>query len=148
MVVRKRRKVRKQRGARTYGRGCSKRGRGRGERGGKGLSGGHKHKWSYTLRYAPERFGKRGFVRPPEVREKISTINVGELEERLDELLERGIARRDEDRVVIQLSKLGVGKVLGGGRVSLPLEIRAFKITEPARQKVERAGGKAVEGEG
>ena len=112
------------------------------------MAGGHKQKWSHVLRYAPEHFGKRGFVRPPEVREKISAINVGELDERLDELLERGIARREEDRVVIQLSKLGVGKVLGGGRVSRPLEIRASKITESARQKVERAGGKAVEGEG
>lgn len=148
MVVRKRRKVRKQRGRRTYGRGCSKRGRGGGERGGRGFSGGHKQKWTYVVRYAPEHFGKRGFVRPPELRRRIRAINVGELDERVEELLGQGVARREGERVVIEAPKMGFEKVLGGGTVGHALEIRAPAITESARIKLERAGGRAVVGEG
>jgi hypothetical protein len=89
MVVRRRKKARKYDG-RTHGRGCAKRGRGSGEKGGKGWSGGHKQKWSYILRYFPDHFGKHGFVarERPEPR----TINVGEIDERIEELLERGLA--------------------------------------------------------
>lgn len=146
MVVRKRRKVRKQRGTRTYGRGCAKRGRGSGEKGGKGLSGGHKQKWSYVLRYMPEHFGKHGFTRPPAVREEARTINIGELDERLDELLQQGIARREGEKIIIDAKKLGVEKVLGGGRVTGPIEVIAKEFVESAKRKLEEAGGKAIAG--
>lgn len=146
MVVRRRRKVRKQRGARTYGRGCSKRGRGAGEKGGRGLSGGHKQKWPYLLKYMPKHFGKHGFTRPLAVRREIGTINVGELDERLDELLQQGIAKREEERIVVDVKKLGFERVLGGGRVTHPLEVIAKEFVESAKRKLEEAGGKAIAG--
>ena len=146
MVVRRRRKVRRQRGRRTYGRGCSKRGRGSGEKGGKGLSGGHKQKWSYTLKHMPERFGKYGFTRPPGVRGEVNAINVGELDERLDELLKQGIAKREEERIVVDVGKLGFERVLGGGRVTRPIEVIAKEFVESAKRKLEEAGGKAIAG--
>ncbi len=146
MVVRKRRKVQKQRGKRTYGRGCAKRGRGSGEKGGKGLSGGHKQKWSYMLRYMPEHFGKHGFTRPPAVRKEVSTINVGELDERLEELLQQGVAKREGEKIIIDVKRLGVEKVLGGGRVTRPLEIIAKEFAESAKRKLEEAGGKMIAG--
>lgn len=146
MVVRRRRKVRRQRGRRTYGRGCSKRGRGSGEKGGKGLGGGHKQKWSYVLRYMPEHFGKHGFTRPPELRREVNAINVGELDEHLDELLQQGIAKREEERIVVDVRKLGFERVLGGGRVTHPLEVIAKEFVESAKRKLEKAGGKAIAG--
>ena len=146
MVVRRRRKVVRQRGRRTYGRGCAKRGRGKGEKGGFGLSGGHKHKWSYILRYAPEHFGKRGFVRPPEVVAAPGAVNVGELDERLEEFLQQGAARREEERFVVDARKLGFAKILGGGRVTHPLEVIATEFSDSAKRKLEAAGGKAVAG--
>ena len=146
MVVRKRKKVRTQRGTRTYGRGCSKRGRGSGERGGTGLSGGHKHKWSYILRHMPERFGKHGFTRPPEVQREVMAVNVGDLDERLEELLNLGVARREGERFVIDARKLGVEKVLGGGHVTRPLDVIAKEFVESAKRKLEEAGGKAIAG--
>ncbi len=146
MVVRRRRKVRKQRGTRTYGRGCSKRGRGAGEKGGRGLSGGHKQKWSYLLKYMPKHFGKHGFTRPLAARREISAINVGELDERLDELLQQGIAKREEERIVVDVKKLGFERVLGGGRVTHPLEVIAKEFVESAKRKLEEAGGKAIAG--
>lgn len=146
MVVRRRRKVVKQRGRRTYGRGCAKRGRGKGEKGGFGLSGGHKQRWSYILRYMPEHFGKRGFVRPSEVVVTPSAVNVGELDERLEELLQEGVARREEERFVVDAKKLGFVKILGGGKVTHPLEVIAAEFSESAKRKLEAAGGKAVAG--
>lgn len=148
MVVRKRKKVRAQRGTRTYGRGCSKRGRGSGERGGTGLSGGHKQKWSYILKYMPEHFGKHGFTRPSAVRRKVRAINVGELDERLEELLQMGVAKKENEKFVIDVGKLGFEKVLGGGRVTHPLEVTAQEFVELARRKLGEAGGKAISGEG
>ncbi len=146
MVVRRRRKVRKQRGTRTYGRGCSKRGRGSGEKGGRGLSGGHKHKWSYVLKHMPEHFGKHGFTRPLAARREISSINVGELDERLDELLQQGIAKREEERIVVDVKKLGFERVLGGGHVTHPIEVIAKEFVGSAKRKLEEAGGKAIAG--
>ncbi|MCQ8898525.1 MAG: 50S ribosomal protein L15 [Hadesarchaea archaeon] len=141
MVVRRRKKARKYDG-RTHGRGCAKRGRGSGEKGGKGWSGGHKQKWSYILRYFPDHFGKHGFVarERPEPR----TINVGEIDERIEELLERGLAERKGERIAVDVSRLGAEKVLGGGRVEHALELRAPLVTEAARSKVEAAGGLVV----
>ena len=146
MVVRRHRKARKQRGKRTHGRGFACRGRGSGEKGGKGLSGGHKHKWSYVLKYMPEHFGKRGFTRPPAVGGRVGTIKVGELDERLEELLQRDIARREGEKIVIDVKRLGVGKVLGGGRIAQPLEVIAKEFAGSAKRKLEEAGGKAIEG--
>lgn len=128
------------------GRGCAKRGRGSGEKGGRGLSGGHKQKWSYFLKYMPEHFGKHGFVRPPEVSANVKSIDVGELDERLDDLLQQGIARQEENKFVVDVRKLGFDKVLGGGHVTHPLEVTAGKFSEQAKRKLEEAGGKAVEG--
>ncbi|MFQ6129591.1 MAG: uL15m family ribosomal protein [Candidatus Hadarchaeaceae archaeon] len=145
-MVRKRRKVRKQRGTRTYGRGCSKRGRGGGEKGGRGLSGGHKQKWPHLLKYMPDHFGKHGFTRPLAVRKEISAINVGELDERLDELLRQGIAKREEERIVVDVRKLGFERVLGRGHVTHPLEVIAKEFVESAKRKLEEAGGKAIAG--
>ena len=146
MVVRKQRKVRRQRGRRTYGRGCSKRGRGSGEKGGKGLSGGHKQKWSYVLRYMPKHFGKHGFTRPPELRREVNAINVGELDERLDEFLQQGIAKREGGRIVVDIGKLGFERVLGGGYVTRPIEVVAKEFVAAAKRKLEEAGGKAIAG--
>jgi large subunit ribosomal protein L15 len=145
MVVRKRRKVRKQRGRRTYGRGCSKRGRGSGEKGGKGLSGGHKQKWPHTLKYEPDHFGKHGFTSVSRTI-KVGAINVGELDEKLDELLQCGAARREGEKIVIDVGKLGFGKVLGGGHVTRSIEVIAREFAGSAKRKLEEAGGRAIAG--
>ncbi|TDA32979.1 MAG: 50S ribosomal protein L15 [Hadesarchaea archaeon] len=140
-MVRRRRKARKYDG-RTHGRGCAKRGRGSGEKGGKGWSGGHKQKWSYILKYFPDHFGKHGFV--PVERPEPVAINVGEIDERIEELLEKGIAERKGERIAVDVTKLGVEKVLGGGKVEHALELKAPYVTELARAKIEGAGGLVI----
>jgi len=146
MVVRRRKKVGRQRGNRTYGRGCVKRGRGSGERGGTGMSGGHKHKWSYVLRHMPNYFGKYGFKRPPELRREVRTINVGEIEERLDSLLETGVAKKDGEKFIIDVTELGYEKVLGGGKVTKPLVVKAKQFADLAVKKLQEVKGDAVSG--
>jgi large subunit ribosomal protein L15 len=140
MVVRRERKVRKQRGSRTYGRGCAKRGRGSGEKGGRGMAGGHKQKWSYILRYMPDYFGKHGFIRPnrPERKE---TMNVGELDEKIEDLLKKGIATKEGEKIVVNLQKLGVQRLLGGGQVRHALVVRGAEVVPSAKEKLEEAGG-------
>jgi len=146
MVVRKRRKIRKYRGSRTVGRGCAKRGRGSGEKGGKGMSGGHKQKWSYILRYMPDYFGKHGFIRPDDVRSTTRAINIGDIDEHIDNLVSAGAARREADKFFVDVTKLGFDKVLGGGKVTRPIEVTAKEFSESAKRKLEGAGGGAVGG--
>ncbi len=148
MVVRRHKKLVKKRGSRHHGRGCSKRGRGSGERGGTGMSGGHKQKWSYILRYMPDYFGKHGFARPQSLQKAILCINVGEIDESLDDLVRIGVAQQDGEKYKVDLSKLGVSKVLGKGQVNHALEVSAEEFSETAKQKLEGAGGKAISGEG
>ncbi|MDI6798806.1 MAG: uL15 family ribosomal protein [Candidatus Aenigmarchaeota archaeon] len=144
MVVRKRKKVRKFRGHRTYGYGSHKKHRGKGSRGGRGLAGLHKHKWSYTVKYAQEHFGKRGFKRPVAVKKEIRAINLKELDQLAEKLLEEKIAEKQEDKIKINVLKLGYEKVLGSGKITKPLIVEAKLFSEQAIKKIEEAKGKAV----
>lgn len=128
------------------GGGSVKKRRGAGNRGGRGFAGGHKHKWSTVVQFDRERFGKRRFPRPPKARFATSFVNVGELDRRSDELLEEKSAKREEDKIVIEASKLGFEKVLGSGKVTRPIKVVAKAFSESAKRKLEEAGGEAVVG--
>lgn len=142
MVVSRRKKVRKMRGHRSYGKGSHKKARGAGNRGGRGKAGYHKHKWSYTVKYEPDHFGKRGFKRffAP----KIKAVNIDDLEKMVSELLEKKIAVKEGGAVKINVMKIGFQKVLGGGKLTVPLIVEAKNFSESAIKKIEAAGGKAV----
>jgi len=146
MVVRRRRKARKFRGSRTHGYGRVGQHRKGGSRGGKGRAAGrkHGHMWSYIIKYEPDRFGKHGFHRPQELVREPRTINVGELDEIIDLLLENKIAEYKENEIVIDVTKLGLDKVLGKGKVTKPLIIKAKSFTTSAIKKIEGARGKAI----
>ena len=45
----------------------------------------------------------------------------------------------------IDVLELGYSKVLGRGRLTLPLTIKANSFSKKALQKIEKAGGKALE---
>jgi large subunit ribosomal protein L15 len=96
----------------------------------------------------PEHFGKHGFTRPSAVQREVKAINVGELDERLEELLRLGVAKKENEKFVIDVGKLGFEKVLGGGQVTHPLEVTAHEFVELAKRKLEKSGGKAISGEG
>jgi len=140
----KNRKMRKKRGSRTMGRGSHKKARGAGNRGGTGNAGLHKGKWTWVIKYAPDHFGRRGFDLPREVKDIYDTINVGELDEMADELVARGIATEVEGRIEVDVTKLGVEKVLGSGKVTRALVVKARRFSSKAMEKLAEAGGEAI----
>jgi ribosomal protein L15 len=46
---------------------------------------------------------------------------------------------------VLNLAKMGVGKLLGAGKVKKPFVVVVSKFTDQAKAKVEAAGGKVKE---
>jgi len=132
MVVRKKKKFRKFRGKRSYGYGSHKKHRGGGSRGGRGKAGMHKHKWSYTVKYEPDHFGKRKFKRPISVAKKVKAINLRQLE----------AVAAGKKKIV--LAELGYNKVLGSGKIKAGLEIVAESFSKKAIEKIEAAGGKVT----
>lgn len=138
MVVRKKRKRR--RGERTY-HGSHKKWRGGGSRGGRGKAGMHKHKWSYTLKYEPEHFGKRGFK---SIKKREKAINLKELDRIAESLLKEGLAEKEEGRIKINLGKIGYEKLLGFGKINKPLVVVAKSFSKKAVRKLEESGGKVI----
>lgn len=121
------RKIEKKRGTRTCGKGGIK----PGGRGGRGYAGSKKHRKSYILKYEREHIGKpKGFI--PKTRKLVRTINLRDLE------------KLAGDKKEIVLSDLGFDKVLGSGNITKKLVVKANAFSRHAKEKIEKAGGKAV----
>ncbi|MBV18453.1 MAG: 50S ribosomal protein L15 [Euryarchaeota archaeon] len=113
---------------RTNGRG-HKAGRGAGKRGGRGNAGMNKHRVMTRIKYMPNHWGMHGFNRDPSLRNVSVTVNVGQLEEMA--------AGADS----IDLTELGIDKLLGSGRVSSALSVTVESASAKAVEKIEAAGG-------
>ena len=122
------RKVRRLRGSRTHGWGQVAQHRRTGAKGGSGLAGLHKHKWSYTVKYAPDHFGSNIWHPPNQVTTSrwINLYQLGSLAPSGD---------------VIDLVALGYDKLLGQGTVTAPLKVKALRATGSAVEKIKAAGG-------
>lgn len=81
------------------------------------------------IKYMPKHWGMHGFNRDPSLRNVSVTINVGQLEE-----LANGATELD-------LSALGIDKLLGTGKVSSALTITVDSASAKAVEKIEAAGG-------
>jgi len=130
MMVNKRKRSRRFRGSRTCGWGTKKH-RGAGNRGGRGMAGSGKRadqkKPTIIKLYGyKEYFGKHGFKRPQKILEKINTINVGELK---------------FEKKEINLDELGFGKLLGKGMPNTRYKITVRACSDLARDKIVKAGG-------
>ena len=134
MVVRRTKKIRKRRGSRTCGYGMSKKHRGGGSRGGRGNSGLMKQKKTWMVKYDPDHFGRKGFKVPVKARNVVRAITLRDLD-----ILARKIGKTE-----IDISEFGYDKVLSKGSLTQPLTIKAGKIVERARKKIEESGGKVV----
>lgn len=136
------RKIRKKRGSRTQGYGRVGQHRAGGQRGGHGKAGFQKHKWTYTIKYDPERFGKRGF-KPPTAKEA-STINVGKLDEQISSLLDNKQAENTKKGIRLYLNRLGYDKLLGKGKVTHSLIVHVGSCSKSAAEKIKEAGGQIL----
>jgi len=149
-MIRKRKKIYKMRGSRHCGGGCSKKRRGAGHRGGRGNAGSgkeKKQKYTWFLKYEPDHIGKHGFKRFPKLRKSKSAINLSYLNDNLEKFLERGIAYKEKKDVIVDVSKLGVSKVLSEGKLTKKFSVKAKEFSEKAKMKIEKMGGKAIVGE-
>lgn len=134
------RKVRKMRGSRTHGWGQVSQHRASGQKGGVGNAGLHKHKWSWTIKYAPDHFGKDD-MHPPKSSKPKRWINVGSLDKLYASIVSTSKVETVEGRPVLNLSSLGYEKLLGAGSVSGAYHIIIEKFTESAKEKILSAGG-------
>ena len=135
-------RIKRIRGTRTCGGGAHKNRRGKGSKGGAGNAGAYEHHFVRSLKKGVRK-GEHGFRPHPSFRrgdEKIA-MNVGELDEMLEELLAKGKAEEREDGVYIDANELGIEKILGRGRVTRKWMLRVNEISKGAKEKIERAGG-------
>lgn len=137
-MAHKRKKIEKKRGTRTCGQGGMRKRRGSGNRGGVGYSGSKKHRKSWIMKYEPDHLGKRGFIPKSDkcVRQTM-VINLSELEKLAEEKLAEG---KNE----IDISEYGFDKVLGSGKITRTLNVKAKSFSRHAKEKIEKAGGKAL----
>ncbi len=145
MAARKRRKFSRMRGTHTHGWGAKKKHRGAGNRGGRGMAGSGKradHKKPTILKlYGNEYFGRHGFRRPQKLLHKIRSINLDNLQSKLNNYFEQKLVTKDKDFYVVDLEKLGYQKLLGGGKLNLKLKISAPYFSAVAIKKIEEKGG-------
>jgi len=133
----KQKKVVKKRGSKTHGYGSKKKHRGAGSRGGRGMAGVTKHRKFWVMKNAPDHLGKRGFKTLTQRKiasagPKTRAINLRDIER-----LAKGIKEVD-------LAKLGYDKVLSTGTLKRSLTIKAASFSEAAKEKIKKAGGRAV----
>lgn len=138
MPVNKRSKFR---GSRTCGGGTHKNRRGAGNRGGRGAAGWRDHnftRWYFLGRTE----GKHGFVCKTSY--SWETMDIGEIDQLVPELLANGIATQEGDVIKIDAASIGVEKVLGSGQVTHKFSITADAFSASAVAKIEEKGGKAL----
>ena len=131
------------RGSRTHGRG-KKAGRGAGLRGGRGNAGLHKHKWISVVKYCPDYFGHHGFKRPQSVVCHKVTMNLSEVEQALPSMVKDGFAAQKEGKWSVDLTKMGVDKLLGSGRISTAISVKVAEASASALEKLKSSGGTLV----
>jgi len=145
MSIKRRKKNTRQRGNTTHGWGAMKKHRGAGHRGGRGNAGSGKRGDAKKPSYwkDPRYAGKFGFTSKSTVQEV--TINCGHLCSIADRLVLEGKAQRSGKAIVVDLNSLGYTTLLGGGIVTMPLQITVGRATEKAIEKIEKLGGKVTE---
>jgi len=132
VVVRKKKRISRFRGSRTHGYGRVGQHRKKGQQGGSGMTGLKKHKWIWTVKYGKDYFGKHGFVPKTSTINKV--INLGEVSE---------LAAK-HSLTEINVKDFGYDKVLGKGKLTQPLIIKATLFSKQALAKIEEVGGKAI----
>jgi large subunit ribosomal protein L15 len=136
------RKSRKQRGTRYCGWGQIGQHRASGSRGGVGGAGKHKHFWIRTVIEEPDHFGHDSFnsLNPKVVRK---WVDVGQL----DSLFARYGSLKDNGKAFLDLTALGYGKLLGGGKLQSAISLKVTQFSATAKQKIESAGGEIFSNE-
>jgi len=129
MKLKKKKKSRKLRGSRYHGKAMKKH-KGKGNRGGKGMAGTGKRadqKKTYIIKYRYPYFGKKGGKRERK-KKKNKRINLDDIEKLID-------GKEVEFKNY---------KILGRGEIKKPIIVKAKEFSKKAKEKIEKAGGKAL----
>ncbi len=98
----------------------------------------HKHYWTWVVKYEPDAFGKHGFLPRSKPRALVKTINVGELESLVSSKAPA------KGKTELNLAELGYDKLLGRGKLKLPIVVKAYSFAAGAKEKIASAGGEAI----
>ncbi len=145
-IPRREKKSRKLRGHRLHGYGLQRQHRRSGRQGGFGKAGVKKHLWTWITAHDPDYFGRgrRGFKRPRAVVREMKTVNVGELEKIIPDLMALGYAKEENGKIEVNLDEAGYDKLLGRGSVKRPLIVKVGVASKNAVRKLEEVGGSVV----
>ena len=135
MVRRHKSDSKKYLGQRSYGGGNTKNRRGKGSRGGKGYAGSTKQRWTYITAKEPDHFGNFGFSNP-NASYQLDIINLNTIQ---DQAI-AGKLKKKDDNYVLDFD----GKILGTGKLTLPVTATAKSFSAKAKKKIEEAGGTVI----
>ncbi len=133
-------RVKRIRGTRTCGGGSAKKRRGKGSKGGSGRAGAFGHHFVVSLKQGIRK-GKNKSDSSHERAEDNVTMNVGELDYLMPGLIAQGKAEEKAEGIYLDVTPLGIQKVLGKGKVTKKMMLKANKISRLAQDKIESAGG-------
>lgn len=144
MVINHRKKNSRQRGSWTHGWGEKKKHRGAGHRGGRGAAGSGKRGDAKKPSFwkLKKYVGKHGFNNP--TRKKINTISISQLNSSIEKLVTSGNAVKDADVYKVNLSDLGIDKLLGTGSPVHAYELVVAQATKGAIEKIQKAKGSVL----
>ena len=136
MTTNRRKKVSRQRASHTHGWGSMKKHRGSGHKGGAGMSGTGKRADSKkpSIWKDVNYFGRHGFK---SLRNEITAVNVSHIDQHIklfSDSQERGMD-------VVDLGKMGFGKLLGKGHATRKMLIKVKYASAKAIEAVKNAGG-------
>jgi large subunit ribosomal protein L15 len=137
----KRRSKKNKSGSNGYG--SSKKNRGAGNRGGRGKAGrGKKANHNKMTEDGVHQLGEKGFTS----RQRDQTgINLRDIDQRIDEFVEEGVAEETDSGYIFHADEAGYDKILGGGKITREIEIKAEKFSSSAEEKIEDSDSEAVE---
>ena len=136
------RKTRKFRGSRTHGWGQVGQHRASGHKGGLGVAGQLKHHFSSMLKENPDHFGHDSTHTPhPNIIKKWTSVRD------LDDLFTK-FGTKEGGKNVIDLTRNGYDKLLGGGKISNAYAVKVKQFTASAEEKIKQAGGEVLSDNG
>jgi large subunit ribosomal protein L15 len=145
MTTKRRRKSSRHNGSNSCGWGSTH--RGAGNRGGRGRAGTGKKgkckmpvKGKWTIQY----FGKHGFKSKGTYALPQYTTNIRQVEELLENFIRDKVAVLEKDIYNVNLTELGVDKLLSAGKVTKKFKITVGAASKAAIEKVKAAGGEVV----
>src|SRR5215204_1051270 len=107
-----------------------------------GQIGKHKHFWIRTVIEEPDHFGH------PQTKShhKVNVKKWANLRD-LDLLYSKHIKNESTENETLDLTALGINKLLGGGRVSTKMIVKVEQISRRAVEKIKAIGGNVISNE-